>query len=126
MNFRTTLVLLVALVIVGAWLFFTAGSGDKPKVSKADEKKLLDIESADVTKVVVTPREGTRTVFEKSGEEWRMTEPVNAPAEKWQVDGLVREVVELKKRGQPTDAKAASADVAAPSYRVEITGKGGK
>jgi len=46
---------------------------DEPQAGRSEEK--------DLTKVAITPAGGKRMVLEKSGAEWKLTEPVSAPAD---------------------------------------------
>src|SRR5205823_9734278 len=122
---KTTIVLIVLLAGMGIYLLFARTAGEAPAGSKA-ENKLLAIESADVTKVAIHPADGKPTVLEKSGTDWRLVEPVNAPADTFQVDDLLRELTELKSRGQVEADQKAAAGLDHPSYTVELTAKDGK
>src|SRR5206468_1652519 len=67
---------------------------------------------------------GDKLAFERSGiAEWRITSPVNAPADAFKVDDLVREVTELRSSGR-TDAAGKGLDQ--PQYVIEVTDKDGK
>jgi hypothetical protein len=131
MNFRTTIVLLVVLVIAGAALFISRNRNDADKnvATKTDEsagpgKKLLDLTPANVNKLVLTPESGQRLVFERAGAaDWRMVEPLKAPADTFKVDDLVREVTDLRTTGR-TDASGKGLDK--PKYVIELTDKDGK
>jgi hypothetical protein len=134
MNFRTTILLFVVL-IAAAVVFFVAQSrqsaSDQATSTKTDTEdkgragqKLVDLSTANVNKVVVTPASGDKLAFERSGiAEWRITSPVNAPADAFKVDDLVREVTELRTSGR-TDVKDKGLDT--PQYVIEVTDKEGK
>ncbi len=129
MNFRTTILLLVVLA-AAAVLFFVAKSRepteDVTKTESYDDagKKLFDVPSANVNKVVVTPAGGERLAFEREGaSEWRLTEPVKGPADAAKVDGLVKELLELRTTGR-TNAVGKGLDQ--PQYVVEVTDKSDK
>src|SRR5579862_6204495 len=107
MNFKTTIVLIILLAVAGIYLFFTRATGT-PGTATKTESKLLPVDSADVTKVAIRPADGKPTVLEKSGTEWRLVEPVSAPADTFQVDDLLRELTGLKSRG-PVDADQRAA-----------------
>jgi hypothetical protein len=130
MNFKTTLILLVVLAGLGAFIFFT---GSKPETAKTDtevsanERRLFDAKPEDITKISVVASDGKRTVLEKSGATWKLTEPVSAAAEAFEVDALARALAELKSHGRVTDSSAASGTgLAAPQYKVEFTTKDDK
>ncbi|HLL87816.1 MAG TPA: DUF4340 domain-containing protein, partial [Tepidisphaeraceae bacterium] len=125
MNFKTTIVLLVLVAAVAAYLFVTSGNPASPTASTeaaATARKVFDVDPANVTAVTVTPADGQPLALEKAGTDWRMTSPVKAVAEKWAVDDLVRAVAELQSRGQ-VDA-AAAPGVAGPRYKVSLVAAG--
>jgi hypothetical protein len=128
MNFRTTLILGVTLLVVACVVFFTGNNDDKK--DKADIKsKLVDLEPGDVTKVVITPAQGQRTVFVRSEGatgDWRLAEPLSARAETFEVTDLVRKLTELQSRGQVQADQRASTGLDAPAFKIELTAKGGK
>src|SRR5689334_22010515 len=110
MNFRTTIILLVVLVAAGIALYVannrqaatpqTTTKTDPEDKGRAGQK-LVDLSTANVNKVVVTPASGDKLAFERSGTaEWRITSPVNSPADAFKVDDLVREVTELRTSGR--------------------------
>jgi len=130
MNFKTTIVLIVLLAAAGVWLAVDKMSGKpetpaKTEVGSAEGRKLLDMDAADVTKVVIDRPDGKKTVLVKSGDgKWKLTEPVEAPAESFEVDGLVRDVVDMRSTGQLDSSNTGGLDH--PKYVIELTGKGGK
>ena len=84
---------------------------------------MVDVKAEDVTKLAILPAGGKPVVFEKSGADWRMVQPVQAPAETFEVDGLVRDVVGLTSRGQMEAGKKSSAGLDNPPYTIELTAK---
>jgi hypothetical protein len=123
MNYRTTLILLCVLIVVGVALLFVNRGEKAPKdTTTPGEAKLIDVESKDITKVIVTPADGKRLVLEKKGVEWRLVEPIAAPADLWAVDSLVRGLAELRSRGQValTGENASTINLNPPQYQVEM------
>src|SRR5205085_2064407 len=99
MNFKTTVILFVVLIVLGGFVFFTKDKDNTPK--KIEEHKLLDISStADVNKLVITDAAGKKTILERSGKDWRMLQPVNAPAESTDINSLVDSLVSMKSNNQ--------------------------
>jgi len=127
MNFKTTILLILCLAIAGVAVWFTRN--EKPTEEKPPAPaKVIDVASADVTKLSITPASDKPIVLEKQGSHWRMLEPVNAAADDSSVDELVSNLTSLDSHGK-TDTSGADADVtglASPRYRVEITDKNGK
>jgi hypothetical protein len=101
MNIKTTIFLLVALIAIGITVFFVERSQDEKKEAPpVAETKLLGIESKDVTKITLASADGKKLVLQKTGTDWRMLEPVNAPADTFAVDSLLRGLTDLKSRSQ--------------------------
>jgi len=128
MNFKTTIVLLVLLAAVGGYVGFSVLGHDKKAetATTAGNGKLLNLDSADVTKVTLTQSDGSKIALEKSGAQWRLVEPMAAPAESFGADDLVRQLTDLKSRGQVAADQTAAVGLDHPSYVVELTAKDGK
>lgn len=115
MNSKTTLILAVLLIAGGLlWLF-------KPGVSRNDaaqteEKRpsetrdVFDPRPAadDIVRVIIEREGKPRLAFERSGEkdpstnlmdDWRMSEPIPAATENWNVQGVVTSVIGLQSTG---------------------------
>ena len=119
MNFKTTIALVVLLVIGGAAVLFTRDSGpaDDSNDSNNDlfggtaneAKYVLDPqpEEDDLVRVVLERNNGQRLVFEREAKkdaatrapDWKMVEPVNAPTESWRVGNLARMFAKVQHRG---------------------------
>src|SRR3954471_2224094 len=139
MNFRTTVILLAVLLVVGVAVFFVARKGDDTE-GQTNKKKLVDLADEDVTRVVIT-RAGApqRIVFERPAKTaakaadspfgppprpWRMLEPVATAAQAWQGAGVVNGLVALETRSQLGPEKKSSAGLDQPQYTVELSGNG--
>jgi hypothetical protein len=124
MNFRTTIFLLAFLGMAGTLALIIRYRQNSAPVEVKDERKLVDLEEKDLQKVVVTPAGGKRMVLEKVGMEWRLSEPVVAPADSFAVDSLVSGLINLRKRDQIEASD--SLGTANPRYSVELYGAGEK
>src|SRR2546421_1095657 len=129
MNFKTTILLIILLAAVGVIIFVTRESGTQTgELAPSVEKKLLDIASADVTKLNITQSDGKSLAFEKSGANWRMTSPLATAADNEQVNSLIDSLTSLQSRGV-VDAGGKNASVTGldqPNFRVELTTKDGR
>ncbi|HEX4795363.1 MAG TPA: DUF4340 domain-containing protein [Humisphaera sp.] len=125
MNFRTTLILLVLVVAAGVAFFFTnrKASEDQTAQATGNEQKLLNVDSKDVSRLVITNADGKRTVLEKTGTNWSLLEPVKAPAKDFEVDALVNDLTGLQSRGQIDPSKKSASGLDHPSFTIELTGK---
>lgn len=136
MNFKTTVILIVLLAVVGIYLLVDHWAAPSQSTEQASEqtglssegKRLFDVDAKDVTRVQVTPANGPRLVLQKSDGHWKITEPVAAPAATFEADDFVRSLVELRSTGQvqTTGDKAASTGLDHPSYNIELTLASGK
>src|SRR3954462_13266396 len=108
MNFKTTIALIVCLLAVGLIVFFTRNSTNEPK--PFTPSKYIDIPSADVQKLNITPKDDKAVVLERQGANWRMLQPVQALADNDAVETLVGALTSLESTGQ-SDASGANADV---------------
>jgi hypothetical protein len=117
MNTKTPIILLVLLVLAGGYWFFTR---DKEESTKPQEHKLIDLASSDVNSVTITPSEGKQIVLKKTGSDWRMTQPVDAPADNDQVTGLIDGIINLKSTNEVDSASGTGLDK--PQYKVDLAG----
>ena len=126
MNFKTTLVLVALLAVAGLAVLLTRESSEEKKKTEtaAEQQKLLNVKSEDVTRIVVTPASGAKTALEKSNGKWRLTEPVAAAAESFEVDSLVRAITELESTSSASAGVSAGLDK--PQYTVDFTTADGK
>src|SRR5947209_5268478 len=121
MNFKTTVVLIIVLAAVGVYLFFTRDAGSD-KTKKQEEHKLLAIDqSGDVSKVTIAPSSGKATILQKTGKDWRLIEPLNAPADTTEVTTLLDSLVNLKSTAQLDSREAASAKTGLDKPQFTIT-----
>ncbi len=124
MNFKTTSILFALLVAVGAYVFLTRDKGVDTSTEKPAPKKLLSIAAADVQTITVTPADGTPFAFARDGMNWKMTRPIESPAESAIVEALVLDISNL--------VSVNSADVSegtglkTPRYVIELTARDGK
>src|SRR5437867_6033485 len=146
MNFRTTLILFV-LVVVGLIFFIFAnrnGPADETgrqstSVNPNEGRKLLDVKADDVQKLVIRPAEGqplelvkgepdkSASSFAASGAEWRIVQPTAWLADSYEARNLAESVVNLRSRGRvESGADRGAFGLAKPRYTIEITDKSNK
>src|ERR1041385_8031021 len=102
-NFKTTVVLIVLLLVAGVALFFTRdrGTGEEGEKTAKKAQKVFDVTEHDITKLAIVSNDGKKPTLEKSdGGKWRLSDPVNAPADSFNADALVRSVASLESRGE--------------------------
>jgi hypothetical protein len=128
MNFKTTIVLIVILVIVGVAVYVSSRESGAPK-EEAKQAKLLDVSATDINKIRITPAAGPAIALERgTGTQWRMTSPTTAPADEFAAQGVADALAGLQSRAEidPKGADAAATGLDQPAFRVEADTKDGK
>ena len=125
MNIKTTIVLLVLLLGVGSYVFFTREKTDT--AAKPVVHTLVDVKADDVTRFVITSSDGKKIAAQKTTDGsapavWKLTEPVSAPAESYKISSLLESITGVKSTAQVpaagSDAPATGLDK--PQYTVEL------
>jgi hypothetical protein len=129
MNFKTTIVLIILLAIVGGVLWWTGRGPNPPEQTNQQPSvdqgtRLIDVQANSINALNVTNATGEKTALKKTGDSWRLTEPVAAPAVDWSTQDLVRSVAEVRSQGRPASAPDSGLDK--PRYRIEISTDDGK
>ncbi len=128
MNFKTTIVLIVILAIVGVAVYLSSTESSAPK-EEAKQAKLLDVSATDINKIRITPTTGPAIALERTtGTQWRMTSPTTAPADEFAAQGVADALAGLQSRAEidPKGADAAATGLDQPAFRVEADTKDGK
>jgi flagellar biosynthesis/type III secretory pathway M-ring protein FliF/YscJ len=93
MKFKTTVILFAVFLVLLAFVLFFEYKG---KGEKDEEEKLLALSSDDAQKVTFKKEDETIS-FQKDEEgEWLITEPLEAKADKYEVDRLADDFSDLK------------------------------
>jgi hypothetical protein len=126
MNFKTTIALLVALVVVGIF-FFVGQNKPKPEapannsISTAGQgQKLFDLNTSQVKGISITDVDGNRVAVKQDGAVWKMTDPIDATAVDWQTQDLIRTICDLRSEGKP-DSAPSDTGLDKPQYTVDLT-----
>src|SRR5262245_255734 len=92
MRFRTTLILLLLLIGLGAYVYWI----EMPKApEEAKKKTLYDFKADDVTDVSLAYADN-EIALKKSGEDWRITKPLDVAADSTTVKNLVTAIAECE------------------------------
>ena len=121
---RSTLVLLVVALGLGAYIFVVERnrpSGGAPEPLDA----VFDFESDDITRLVVTAESGERTVIEKTDDRWQLVEPFAGAVDITEVVALTSGLAALERQrvvAEPEETPdLAVFGLAEPRIRVEVT-----
>jgi len=92
MRLRSTLVLVLLLIGLGAYVYWV----EVPKSQEEAKKKtIFEFKPDDVTAVSLVYSDH-EIVLKKSGEEWRLTKPLDAPADSMTVKNLLNAIAEAE------------------------------
>ncbi|MDH4196327.1 MAG: DUF4340 domain-containing protein [Candidatus Aminicenantes bacterium] len=95
-TFRTAFILLFVFVALLAVVLFFEKKGQKDQARKEKEGQLIDVASADIEKITLMKEDGTLT-FEKDAQgTWRITEPLEAGADSYEVNSLADTLASLR------------------------------
>ena len=118
---RSTLVLLVAAVALGAYIYFVE-SGRPPAGTPDPLETVFDVDADDIDALSVTAGNGDRTVIEKDGDRWRLVEPFRTNVDVTKVVSLSSSLANLELQrvvAEPEDAPDLDAfGLGAPSIEV--------
>ena len=106
MNFKTTIVLFVALLFVGIIFVASNKSPNQPASPTArthprSGRKAFDLQSSQIKGITITDADGNRTSVRQDGPAWKMTDPTPAAAVDWQTQDLIRTICDLRSQGRP-------------------------
>jgi hypothetical protein len=145
MNFRTTLILFV-LVVAGLIFFIVAerngGNADEARDTSGggtpgdvqQGRKLLDLKTDDVQRLVIKPADGQPLELTRVGgsganaTDWKIVQPVAWSADSFDARNLVESVVNIRSRGRVGQGAGTRKDfgLEKPRFTIEITDKSGK
>ena len=121
---RSTLVLLVVALALGAYIYFV--ESDRPPPGTPDPlEAAFDVDSDDIDSLSVTAGNGDRTVIEKDGDRWRIVEPLPVNVDVTEVVALSSSLANLEMQrvvAGPEDApELAAFGLAEPAIEVGFT-----
>ncbi|MFQ6037762.1 MAG: DUF4340 domain-containing protein [Candidatus Aminicenantales bacterium] len=120
MKFRTTWILLAVFVVLLAVVYLLEFRGS---TQESEEEKLVSLSSDDVEKIVFKTGEETLT-FEKKGEDWMMTSPLEAKADRYEVNRLAEDFADLAIQRVVEETPADLEKYGIPEKEVLLYSKG--
>lgn len=123
MNVRNTLILVVLLALLGAYVYFVEikGEAGKEATPTPSAVQVFDLEEDEVTGLTVTGPEGTTRLRRDAGGEWQMEAPSQEPADDIRVGALSSTLARLSATRALTDVTDLEPfGLAAPSWTVEV------
>ena len=124
MSPRSTLILAVIVAALGAFLYFYEIRGGEERAEAEEEAKRLfqGISAEEIQSIALLASGGERVRLERSDRGWRITEPVQFPADPIRADGLTASLAGLASEAvfeepEPLEEYGISAD---PTVRFRV------
>lgn len=96
---RSTLVLFLVLVTLGAYIFFVERKREPaPDGEGEPKKKVFSVEAGKIEELQVKAAGGDQTTLRKSGERWALVAPVSAEADEGEVSGITSTLASLEQQ----------------------------
>jgi hypothetical protein len=105
-GFRSTLVLLLVLAGLVGYIYFYEMKRPDPATDTAQKQKVFTVEVDTIAEIEVVAASGDRTRLRKTGDAWRITEPLDVKADDAEVSGIVSNLASLEIQ-RVVDEKAA-------------------
>ena len=105
-GFRSTLVLLAVLLGLVGYIYFYELKKPDPSAAVEQKPKVFTVEADKIAEIEVLAASGDRTVLRKTGDAWRIAEPIDVKADDTEVSGIVSNLASLEIQ-RVVDEKAA-------------------
>jgi len=127
MNPRTTALLALVVAALGAFVYFYEIRGADQRVTAEDEAKRLfpGLAEQEIQVIELATSDGGRARIERTDEDWRMTAPIEFPADGFVADSLASSLAGLTSEtvfDEPEAAAEYGLD-GEPSLRFEVGGE---
>lgn len=132
MNIRTTIILLVVLVVLGGYVLWSGRNADETSETGADdavteEVTVLDIDPAAVRVVTVSDADGEQVRLEQNAGTWQITAPAREPADVFAVTRVITDLAELSATRviTPAEQDLSPYGLDQPEYEIILSGENG-
>src|SRR5262245_30184432 len=96
MKWKNLLFAFVALAALSTWIYFYEVKGEKKREESAEkEKKVFSFEEKDISQISVKNADG-EIVLQKEKDNWNLTKPIQAKADKSTADNLASDFASAK------------------------------
>jgi hypothetical protein len=104
MRTRTVLIYLGIVALLAGYLYYFEGVREKARLSDKERARLLfEVEASKISALRLSPAAGKRMALVRDGE-WRLTEPIQSPADAFVLRGLLAALAGLKGERPVEDA----------------------
>ncbi|MBF0528074.1 MAG: DUF4340 domain-containing protein [Deltaproteobacteria bacterium] len=98
MKLRSLVVYFAVLIVLGLfYYFYEVQLIEKENKLKEAQTKIFELNFDQVTEIKCRVGGTEMRIIKEGADQWRLTSPVNTPADRWAVEGLIRGAVEGKK-----------------------------
>ena len=125
MNPRTTGILLVVAVLLGAFLYFYEIGGEEGRRQAEERTKQLfpEVDEQEILAISLQTSDGVSARIERQDEGWALTEPLAFPADAFAADRLASSLADLAREAelddpQPPEEYGLGADARLVRFRV--------
>ncbi|MFA5793789.1 MAG: DUF4340 domain-containing protein [Candidatus Brocadiia bacterium] len=123
MNKKTTVIMLILAVILGAYLYFFERKLPTTDEFTRMEKKILTINPKDVSKIEIN-KDGSKEpiiCIKKEVDYWQMSQPVSTRADHTIIDDITKDIPELEKKAVITSTNYAEYGLDKPRMMATFT-----
>ncbi len=120
---RSTIVLMLVLAGLGAYIYFV--TWQQPDQSASTQEKLFQVETADLQELKVKSESGDVTTVRKENGAWQIVDPIAAPASESEVSGVASALGQLEIVRVVDEKPAALTDYGLDTPRIEVDYKAG-
>jgi hypothetical protein len=98
MRFPVALLLgIILLLVLGYYVVVDIALKKRDEGRKEEERRMINTEEAEVTRLTISRTGGSSVTIERSdGDEWKITSPVHADADRYEVARIIDTLVEAK------------------------------
>jgi hypothetical protein len=129
MRFKGTLVLLIALLALGSYIYFyEIKGGEKREKAKETEKQFWKVEDKDIQQIVLTSSGQKITAVRKSGGEWMLTTPRKLDADSDELNRIASSAADIQRESvvEQTSTDLAKFGLNPPRSGLKIITKNDK
>lgn len=123
MRFRTTLILLAVLAVLGGYVLWSGRRKPVDTSASTPAIRVLQLNPNDVSAAVVRDAGGKQVRVERAGADWKLTAPRSDKADTTAVGGAIDTLAQLSATRviTPPSADLAPYGLAKPAYTVQLS-----
>lgn len=120
MKFKSTLILLCVFAVLLGGVFFIE---NKSKIRKESESKLVNLESSDIHRIILSKTDETIAFSRNETDDWLITQPLEARADDFEVNRLAGDFSDLKIERVVEEEAVDLGDYEIPTITIQLFAK---